>query len=121
MTGGDVAAGAAVPFETADIRAASGSITRTDETALTLAPGTYLVSFASDVTGTDADVGAALSNTAGTIAYAVSSVPVTGTQTRRVTLTTILAPTAQESLSVVNPTGGALNYANSSLTVTKLS
>ena len=36
------------------------------------------------------------------------------------TLTSILSPTEAATLSVVNNTAGALTYANSSLTVTRL-
>ena len=120
VTGGSTAASAAIPFETITVSSTAGNIARQSDTALGLQPGTYLVSFASDVTGTDASLGAALANNNGVISYAAASEAVTGTQTRRITLTSILSPTAADTLSVVNNTGGALSYTNSSLTVTRL-
>ena len=120
VTGGSTAASAAIPFETITVSSTVGNIARQSDTALSLQPGTYLVSFASDVTGTDASLGAALANNNGVISYAAASETVTGTQTRRITLTSILSPTAADTLSVVNNTGGALSYTNSSLTVTRL-
>lgn len=113
-----VAAGAEVPLETVNIQ--GPDISQSDANTLLLQPGTYLVQFVSDVSGTNADFGAALQNTAGIITNAASIINVNGVGEERIVLSSILNVTEADTLSVVNNTSDELTYQRSSLTVTKL-
>lgn len=116
-----VTAGDALALGTNQINS-TGDITASGTTGVTLAPGQYLVIFAADasVTG-DGTIGAALALGGTALDYAASSRAQTADAgTERIALTAIVAPTASQTLTVINNTTSANSYTNATLTVVKL-
>lgn len=116
-----VTAGDALTLGTNQINS-TGDIAASGTTGVTLAPGQYLVTFAADasVTG-DGTIGAALALGGTALDYAASSRAQTAdSDTERIALTAIVAPTALQALTVINNTTTANSYTNATLTVVKL-
>lgn len=118
----EVQAGAALNFATNQINSASGSITLSGTTGLSLTEGQYLVVFETDAlvanTGTIA-VSLALGGNA--LPYAASSLAKTGSNNNeRVGLAAILDLAGTQTLTVKNTSSDTNTHANSTLNVVKL-
>ena len=99
----------------------TGSITASGTTGVTLAAGQYLVTFATDAGVTDAGtLGASLALDGTALPYAETTKTLTAAGVDRIALTSIIAPTASSTLTVLNTTGSTDTYQNSTLTVVKL-
>lgn len=99
----------------------TGSITASGTTGVTLAPGQYLVTFASDANINGAGtLGAALALDGTALPYAVTAETQDAAGTDRITLTAVVSPTAAQTLTVVNNGGTSNTYTNSTLTIAKL-
>ncbi len=116
-----VTAGDALALGTNQINS-TGDIAASGTTGVTLAPGQYLVTFAADASMTgDGTIGAALALGGTALDYAASSRAQTADAgTERIALTAIVAPTASQTLTVINNTTSANSYTNATLTVVKL-
>lgn len=118
----EVQAGAALNFAANQINSASGSITLSGTTGLTLTAGQYLVVFETDAlvanSGTIA-VALALNGTA--LPYAASVLAKTGSNNNeRIGLAAILDLAGTQTLTVKNTSTDANTHANSTLNVVKL-
>lgn len=117
-----VAAGAALNFAANQINSASGSITLSGTTGLTLTMGQYLVVFETDAlvanTGT---IAVALALGGNALPYAASSLAKTGSNNNeRIGLAAILDLAGTQTLTVKNTSTDANTHANSTLNVVKL-
>ena len=111
---------AAIPLGTNVINS-TGDITASGTTGVTLTPGQYLVTFDSDASvTTSGTVGAALALNGSAVPYAVTSITADANDPQRLSLSAIVSPTGTETLTVLNNAGNSVNYANSTMTVTKL-
>ncbi len=111
---------AAIPLGTNVINS-TGDITASGTTGVTLTPGQYLVTFDSDASVTiSGTVGAALALNGSAVPYAVTSITADANDPQRLSLSAIVSPTGTETLTVLNNAGNSVNYANSTMTVTKL-
>lgn len=100
----------------------TGAITASGTTGVTLAPGQYLVSFACDASLTgDGTLGLALALDGSALPYAATAQAQTAASSAdRIALTAILAPTATQTLTLLNNTANENTYTNSTLTVVRL-
>ena len=116
-----VAAGAALNFAANQINSASGSITLSGTTGLSLSAGQYLVVFETDAlvdnTGT---IAVALALDGNALPYAASSLANTGSNNERIGLAAILDLAGTQTLTVKNTSTDANTHANSTLNVVKL-
>ena len=111
---------AAIPLGTNVINS-TGDITASGTTGVTLTPGQYLVTFDSDASvTTSGTVGAALALNGSAVPSAVTSITADANAPQRLSLSAIVSPTGTETLTVLNNAGNSVNYANSTMTVTKL-
>ena len=111
---------AAIPLGTNVINS-TGDITASGTTGVTLTPGQYLVTFDSDASVTSSGtVGAALALNGTAVPYAAASITADANEPQRLSLSAIVSPTSTETLTVLNNAGNSVNYANSTMTVTKL-
>lgn len=111
---------AAIPLGTNVINS-TGDITASGTTGVTLTPGQYLVTFDSDASvTTSGTVGAALALNGSAVQSAVTSITADANAPQRLSLSAIVSPTGTETLTVLNNAGNSVNYANSTMTVTKL-
>ena len=111
---------AAIPLGTNVINS-TGDITASGTTGVTLTPGQYLVTFDSDASvTTSGTVGAALALNGSPVPSAVTSITADANDPQRLSLSAIVSPTGTETLTVLNNAGNSVNYANSTMTVTKL-
>lgn len=111
---------AAIPLGTNVINS-TGDITASGTTGVTLTPGQYLVTFDSDASvTTSGTVGAALALNGSAVPSAVTSITADANDPQRLSLSAIVSPTGTETLTVLNNAGNSVNYANSTMTVTKL-
>lgn len=100
----------------------TGDITASGTTGVTLNAGQYLVSFVTDaaISG-DGTIGAALALGGTALPYAAGAHSSTAdTASDRIAITAIIASTTVQTLTVLNNTGTANTYTNSTLTVVKL-
>ena len=117
-----VAAGAALNFAANQLNSASGSITLSGTTGLSLSAGQYLVVFETDAlvdnTGT---IAVALALGGNALPYAASSLAKTGSNNNeRIGLAAILDLAATQTLTVKNTSTDANTHTNSTLNVVKL-
>ena len=117
-----VAAGAALNFAANQINSASGSITLSGTTGLSLSAGQYLVVFETDAsvanTGT---IAVALALGGNALTYAASSLAKTGSNNNeRIGLAAILDLAGTQTLTVKNTSTDANTHTNSTLNVVKL-
>ena len=117
-----VAAGAALNFAANQINSASGSITLSGTTGLSLSAGQYLVVFETDAlvdnTGT---IAVALALGGNALPYAASSLAKTGSNNNeRIGLAAILDLAGTQTLTVQNTSTDANTHTNSTLNVVKL-
>lgn len=100
----------------------TGAIAASGTTGVTLAPGQYLVSFACDASLTgDGTLGLALALDGSALPYAATAQAQTAASSAdRIALTAILAPTATQTLTLLNNTANENTYTNSTLTVVRL-
>ena len=117
-----VAAGAALNFAANQINSASGSITLSGTTGLSLSAGQYLVVFETDAlvanTGT---IAVALALGGNALPYAASSLAKTGSNNNeRIGLAAILDLAGTQTLTVKNTSTDANTHTNSTLNVVKL-
>ena len=111
---------AAIPLGTNVINS-TGDITASGTTGVTLTLGQYLVTFDSDASvTTSGTVGAALALNGSAVPSAVTSITADANDPQRLSLSAIVSPTGTETLTVLNNAGNSVNYANSTMTVTKL-
>ncbi len=111
---------AAIPLGTNVINS-TGDITASGTTGVTLTPGQYLVTFDSDASvTTSGTVGAALALNGSAVPSAVTSITADANDPQRLSLSAIVSSTGTETLTVLNNAGNSVNYANSTMTVTKL-
>ena len=116
-----VASGGTVALPTNLINSPDGSITASGTDGVTLAAGTYLVSFVSDAGTTGAgDVNAALQLNGTPITYTETSLTETGAAETRIALNSIVTSTGGQVLTVVNNGAAANTHDNSVLTVVRL-
>ena len=115
-----IAAGGTLSLPANSINA-TGSITASGTTGVTLAPGQYLVTFVSDANVAAAGtLGAALELGGAALPYAVTAETQDAAGADRITLTAIVTPTTAQPLTVINSSGSSNTYTNSTLTVVKL-
>ena len=117
-----VAAGAALNFAANQINSASGSITLSGTTGLSLSAGQYLVVFETDAlvdnTGT---IAVALALGGNALPYAASSLAKTGSNNNeRIGLAAILDLAGTQTLTVKNTSTDANTHTNRTLNVVKL-
>ena len=117
-----VAAGAALNFAANQINSASGSITLSGTTGLTLTMGQYLVVFETDaLVGNTGTIAVALALGGNALPYAASSLAKTGSNNNeRIGLAAILDLAGTQTLTVKNTSTDANTHANSTLNVVKL-
>ena len=117
-----VAAGAALNFAANQINSASGSITLSGTTGLSLSAGQYLVVFETDaLVGNTGTIAVALALGGNALPYAASSLAKTGSNNNeRIGLAAILDLAATQTLTVKNTSTDANTHANSTLNVVKL-
>ena len=99
----------------------TGDITASGTTGVTLAPGQYLVNFESDASRRNSGlvgVGLALNGTV--LPYTVTDLSTNGGEQQRLSTSTIVNATGNDTITAVNNSGAANNHENSSLTVVKL-
>lgn len=118
----EVQAGAALNFAANQINSASGSITLSGTTGLSLTAGQYLVVFETDAsvanTGT---IAVALALDGNALPYAASVLAKTGSNNNeRIGLAAILALSGAQTLTVKNTSSDTNTHANSTLNVVKL-
>lgn len=114
--------GELLPFDTFSIRSPSGAISQLSATTFRLQPGVYHVTFVTDASADcrRTDIGAALQIVSGTVHHAAALQSSEGDGQERLALNTILTPTGDDTLSVVNNSGDTVHYERSSLSVVKL-
>ena len=117
-----VAAGAALNFAANQINSASGSITLSGTTGLSLSAGQYLVVFETDaLVGNTGTIAVALALGGNALPYAASSLAKTGSNNNeRIGLAAILDLAGTQTLTVKNTSTDANTHANSTLNVVKL-
>ena len=118
----EVQAGAALNFAANQINSASGSITLSGTTGLSLTAGQYLVVFETDAsvanTGT---IAVALALGGNALPYAASVLAKTGSNdNERIGLAAILDLAGTQTLTVKNTSSDTNTHANSTLNVVKL-
>ena len=117
-----IAAGAALNFAANQINSASGSITLSGTTGLSLSAGQYLVVFETDAlvdnTGT---IAVALALDGNALPYAASSLAENASDNgERIGLAAIVNVTGTQTLTVQNTSTDANTHTNSTLNVVKL-
>ena len=117
-----VAAGAALNFAANQINSASGSITLSGTTGLSLSAGQYLVVFETDaLVGNTGTIAVALALGGNALPYAASSLAKTGSNNNeRIGLAAILDLAGTQTLTVKNTSTDANTHTNSTLNVVKL-
>lgn len=117
-----VAAGETLAFTANVLNSPTAAIALSGTDGLSLAPGQYLVSFVSDASITDAGtIGAALALDGVSLPYATAALSSTGPDADRIAISAIVAPTDTSVLTVINSSGNAVAYENSTLSVVRLS
>ena len=118
----EVQAGAALNFAANQINSASGSITLSGTTGLSLTAGQYLVVFETDALVENAGtIAVALALGGSALPYAASSLAKTGSNNNeRIGLAAILELSGTQTLTVKNTSTDANTHANSTLNVVKL-
>ena len=118
----EVQAGAALNFAANQINSASGSITLSGTTGLSLTAGQYLVVFETDALVENAGtIAVALALGGGALPYAASSLAKTGSNSNeRIGLAAILDLAGTQTLTVINTSTDANTHTNSTLNVVKL-
>ena len=118
----EVQAGAALNFAANQINSASGSITLSGTTGLSLTAGQYLVVFETDALVENAGtIAVALALGGNALPYAASSLAKTGSNNNeRIGLAAILDLAGTQTLTVKNTSTDANTHANSTLNVVKL-
>lgn len=112
--------GDAIPMPT-NVITSTGDITASGTTGVVLAPGQYLVNFESDASrGNSGIVGVGLALNGTVLPYTVTDLTTNGGEQQRLSTSTIINATGNDTLTVVNNSGSRNNYENSSLTVVKL-
>ena len=117
-----VAAGAALNFAANQINSASGSITLSGTTGLSLSAGQYLVVFETDaLVGNTGTIAVALALGGNALPYAASSLAKTvSNNNERIGLAAILDLAGTQTLTVKNTSTDANTHTNSTLNVVKL-
>ena len=117
-----VAAGAALNFAANQINSASGSITLSGTTGLSLSAGQYLVVFETDaLVGNTGTIAVALALGGNALPYAASALAKTGSNNNeRIGLAAILDLAGTQTLTVKNTSTDANTHTNSTLNVVKL-
>ena len=117
-----VAAGAALNFAANQLNSASGSITLSGTTGLSLSAGQYLVVFETDaLVGNTGTIAVALALGGNALPYAASSLAKTGSNNNeRIGLAAILDLAGTQTLTVKNTSTDANTHTNSTLNVVKL-
>ena len=116
-----VAAGGTLTLAESQLNSPNSAIALSGTDGLSLIPGQYLVSFASDASIAAAGtIGAALALDGVAVPYGETAIVSTAADADRITLTAIVAPTAAATLSVINSTASENSYENSTLTVVRL-
>ena len=117
-----VAAGTALNFAANQINSASGSITLSGTTGLSLSAGQYLVVFETDaLVGNTGTIAVALALGGNALPYAASSLAKTGSNNNeRIGLAAILDLAGTQTLTVKNTSTDANTHTNSTLNVVKL-
>ena len=118
----EVQAGAALNFAANQINSASGSITLSGTTGLSLTAGQYLVVFETDALVENAGtIAVALALDGSALPYAASSLAKTGSNSNeRIGLAAILDLAGTQTLTVQNTSTDANTHSNSTLNVVKL-
>ena len=118
----EVQAGAALNFAANQINSASGSITLSGTTGLSLTAGQYLVVFETDALVENAGtIAVALALCGSALPYAASSLAKTGSNSNeRIGLAAILDLAGTQTLTVQNTSTDANTHTNSTLNVVKL-
>lgn len=118
----EVQAGAALNFAANQINSASGSITLSGTTGLSLTAGQYLVVFETDALVENAGtIAVALALGGSALPYAASSLAKTGSNNNeRIGLAAILDLAGTQTLTVQNTSTDANTHTNSTLNVVKL-
>ena len=119
----EVQAGAALNFAANQINSASGSITLSGTTGLSLTAGQYLVVFETDaLVENSGTIAVALALGGNALPYAASSLAKTGSNNNeRIGLAAILDLAGTQTLTVKNTSTDANTHTNSTLNVVKLS
>ena len=117
-----VAAGAALNFAANQLNSASGSITLSGTTGLSLSAGQYLVVFETDaLVGNTGTIAVALALGGNALPYAASSLAKTdANNNERIGLAAILDLAGTQTLTAKNTSTDANTHANSTLNVVKL-
>ena len=117
----EVQAGAALNFAANQINSASGSITLSGTTGLSLTAGQYLVVFETDaLVANSGTIAVALALGGNALPYAASSLAKTGSNNERIGLAAILDLAGTQTLTVKNTSNDTNTHANSTLNVVKL-
>lgn len=118
----EVQAGAALNFAANQINSASGSITLSGTTGLSLTAGQYLVVFETDaLVENSGTIAVALALGGSALPYAASSLAKTGSNNNeRIGLAAILELSGTQTLTVKNTSTDTNTHANSTLNVVKL-
>lgn len=118
----EVQAGAALNFAANQINSASGSITLSGTTGLSLTAGQYLVVFETDAfVANSGTIAVALALGGSALPYAASVLAKTGSNNNeRIGLAAILDLAGTQTLTVKNTSSDANTHANSTLNVVKL-
>ena len=118
----EVQAGAALNFAANQINSASGSISLSGTTGLTLTEGQYLVVFETDASvANSGTIAAALALGGNALPYAASFLAKTGSNNNeRIGLAAILNLASTQTLTVKNTSTDTNTHANSTLNVVKL-
>ena len=118
----EVQAGAALDFAANQINSASGSITLSGTTGLSLTAGQYLVVFETDAfVANSGTIAVALALGGSALPYAASVLAKTGSNNNeRIGLAAILDLAGTQTLTVKNTSSDANTHANSTLNVVKL-
>ena len=118
----EVQAGAALNFAANQINSASGSITLSGTTGLSLTAGQYLVVFETDAfVSNSGTIAVALALGGSALPYAASSLANTGSNNNeRIGLAAILELSGTQTLTVKNTSTDTNTHANSTLNVVKL-
>ena len=118
----EVQAGAALNFAANQINSASGSITLSGTTGLSLTAGQYLVVFETDAfVANSGTIAVALALGGSALPYAASALAKTGSNNNeRIGLAAILDLAGTQTLTVKNTSSDANTHANSTLNVVKL-
>ncbi len=118
----EVQAGAALNFAANQINSASGSITLSGTTGLSLTAGQYLVVFETDaLVENSGTIAVALALGGNALPYAASSLAKTGSNNNeRIGLAAILELSGTQTLTVKNTSTDTNTHANSTLNVVKL-